>query len=76
MDGSTPALSLCYPLRSILVIGAVINSAIVYNITSYVSCIIMAMPVLTSRPNPVGPPSRGVTASYLSHAADTQLSAG
>lgn len=36
----------------------------------------MAMPVLTSRPNPVGPPSRGVTASDVGHAADTLLRAG
>ena len=36
----------------------------------------MAMPALTSRQNPVGPPSRGVTASDVGHAADTLLRAG
>jgi hypothetical protein len=35
-----------------------------------------AMQELTLRPNPVGPPSRGVTASDVSHAADTLLRAG
>jgi hypothetical protein len=34
------------------------------------------MPEPTSRPNPVGPPSRGVTASDVGHAADTLLRAG
>jgi Plasmid replication region DNA-binding N-term len=35
----------------------------------------MAVPELTLRPNPVGAPSRGVTASDVSHAADTLLRA-
>jgi hypothetical protein len=34
------------------------------------------MPEPTSRPNPVGPPPRGVTASDVGHAADTLLRAG